>query len=88
MDLLNIVIAIGVFAGIWYVISTIMIYENLRKRNMKVNFLLLRFLAPKYAHQYKKVTSKETGKVGSLFYHWIISVNIALVAFVMLIVVK
>jgi hypothetical protein len=34
---------------------------------------------PVYANRYKKITLEETGKTGSLFYHWIISINTALV---------
>jgi len=88
MELINITSAIGVIAVVWYVTSTIIIYENLRNRNLNVSFLFLRFLAPKYAHQYKKITLKETGKVGKWFYHWVISINIALVMFILLIVAK
>ena len=35
-------------------------------------------MLPAYASRYKKITLKETGKVGSLFYHWLIAINIAL----------
>jgi hypothetical protein len=31
----------------------------------------------KYAHQYKQITLQETGKVGSLFYGWLVSINAA-----------
>jgi hypothetical protein len=78
MNFSNLLIMIGIIAVIWYVTTTIIIYENLRKRNIKVRFLFLRFLAPHYANQYKKITLNETGKIGPLFYHWIISINTAL----------
>jgi hypothetical protein len=78
MNFSNLLIVIGIIAVIWYVTTTIIIYENLRKRNIKVCFLLLRFLAPHYANQYKEITFNETGKIGPLFYHWIISINTAL----------
>ena len=83
MNLDIIFIMIGVLAVIWYVVITILIYEYLRKRNIKVSFLFLRFFAPKYAQQYKEITLQETGKVGLLFYHWIISINLALVVFIL-----
>ena len=44
------------------------------------SFLWLRFFAPKYASQYKRLTTKETGRTGPLFYHWLVSINAALVA--------
>lgn len=69
----------------WHVAATIMIYEALRKRNLKVSFAFLRLLAPKYASQYREITRRETGRTGPLIYHWIISINVALVATILLI---
>jgi hypothetical protein len=65
---------------IWYVITTLLIYENLRRRGQRVSFLWLRVLAPWYASRYKEITKRETGRVGILFYHWILSINLALVS--------
>ncbi len=79
---MNITIIFVVIAGIaliWYVVSSIMIYSELKKRNVSVNFIFIRFMIIPYANKYKEITKKETGKVGSLFYHWITSINIALV---------
>ena len=39
--------SIIVVAAAWHVTATIMIYEALRKRSIKVSFILLRLLAPK-----------------------------------------
>jgi len=77
--------AIAAAAVIWHVTTTILIYEALRKRNIKVSFLLLRLLAPKYASQYREITRKETGKTGPLFFHWIFSINTALITAILLI---
>jgi hypothetical protein len=88
VHLISILIIIGVVAVIWYVTTTIIIFETLRKRNIKVNFLFLKFFAPIYAQQYKEITLKETGKVGFFFYHWIISINVALIVVILLIINK
>jgi hypothetical protein len=53
-----------------------------------VSFLFLRILIPKYASQYKEITLKETGKVGPLFYHWIISINIALISVILILLIR
>jgi hypothetical protein len=53
-----------------------------------VSFLWLRVLVPKYAHQYKMITRRESGKIGPLFYHWIVSINVALVLAVAAILVE
>lgn len=66
-------------AVVWYIVSGILIFDELRKRGEKVYFIFLNFMLPFYANKYKKITFKETGKVGKLFYHWLIAINTALV---------
>jgi len=56
MDVTIIFIAIAAIAVIFYLISSIMIYDDLKKRNIKVSFIFLRFLIPFYANEYKKIT--------------------------------
>lgn len=51
----------------------------LQKRGVKVNWIFLRLFIIKYIGQYRKITLKETGKVGSLFYSFVISMNLALI---------
>jgi hypothetical protein len=80
MNLTIILTSIIAVAVIWHVAATILIYDALRRRNLKVSFLFLRFLAPKYASQYREITRREAGKTGPLFFHWILSINTALVA--------
>lgn len=79
---------IGGIALIWYVVSSIMIYNELNKRNVRVNFIFIRFMIIPYANKCREITKKETGKVGSLFYHWVIAINIALVFAVAAIILK
>jgi hypothetical protein len=76
-----IICAVVAFAAVaWHVVSTIMIVNWLHKKGQKINFGLIKALAPAYAHRYKKMTLEETGNVGTLYYHWLISINVALVA--------
>ena len=63
---------------IWHIVTTMLIYENLRKRGEKVSFFWLRVMAPSYVSKYKELTKRETGRVGTLFYHWIVSINLTL----------
>ena len=79
---------LALIAIVWFVVSTILIYEFLRKRNVKVSFILLRLLIFSYVSQYKEITIKETGRVGPLFYHWVVSINIALVAVIMVLITR
>jgi hypothetical protein len=71
---------IAAAAIVIYLVSSIMIYDQLKKKNLKVSFIFLRFLIPFYAHKYKKLTEAETGNTGRLFYCWIISINTALIS--------
>ena len=70
--------AIAGIAVVWFIVSSIIIVNELLKRGQKINFIFIKAMIPVYAHRYKKITLEETGKVGSLFYHWVISINTAL----------
>ena len=78
MNLIELFIYLALLSvGINIVFSMLIVHE-LRKRNVEINFLLLRLLILKYVHQYKTITLEETGSVGALFYYWIGSINLAL----------
>jgi hypothetical protein len=66
--------------GIWASVTSVRIYDYLRKKNVPVSFLWLRVLIPKYLGQYREITLKETGRAGPLFHHFVISINLALLA--------
>lgn len=88
MEFINLLIVIGAGAVIWHIVSSILIFGELRKKEIPVNFFLIRLFMIKYATQSKEITTKETGKVGVLFYHLIISINIALVSAVGIALIK
>lgn len=75
----QILIGVAALAVVYHVVATMLIYDNLRRRGIPVSFLWLRLFAPKYAGQYKRLTTHETGRTGPLFYHWVVSINAALV---------
>ena len=79
MDITKIFIAITAISIVAYIIISIMIYNELKKRDVNVHLVFLKFMIPFYANQYKSLTMVETGKPGVLFYYWIISINTALV---------
>ena len=63
----------------WGVVSAVNIASYVSKRGEKINILLFRVMIYKYIHQYREFTRKETGSVGPWFYHYIVSMNAALV---------
>ena len=73
-------LGLAIACALWNVVAGILICIELGKRGVKVNYVLIKALMPWYAHRYGSITLHETGKVGPLFYHWIVSINAALVA--------
>jgi hypothetical protein len=74
---------------IWAVVASVLIARDLHKRGVPVSFIWLRLMILKYLHQYSKITREETGRVGPLFYHYVVPLNVALVlAIATLIVVR
>jgi hypothetical protein len=64
-----------------------MIVADLQKRGVPVSFLWLRLLILKYLHEYAKVTREQTGRVGPLFYHYVVPLNVALVLVVVVAII-
>lgn len=69
--------ALALAAVVVNIVFSMLIVGELQKRQVKINFFLLRLLLPKYAHQYKQISLQETGKVSALFYGWVASINAA-----------
>jgi hypothetical protein len=88
MNFIIVIGVIGLLAVAWHVVASMMIYDALKKRGVNVNVIFLRMLIIRYASQYKEITLKETGHIGPLFYHWIISINIALTCVIVLILLR
>ena len=73
---------------VWAVVAAILIAADLHKRGIAVNVIWLRVLILKYLHEYARVTREETGRVGPLFYHYVVPLNVALVLVVVLVIVS
>lgn len=77
----DILLGIAIGGVLWGVVSAVMIGAALQKRGIKVNWIWYRVLiVSKYLGQYRDVTRQETGKIGPLFYSYVISMNLALLA--------
>ena len=79
MKLASLMVMLAAVCVIWYVVTSLLIYSELRRRRMKVSFLWLRGTIPNYASRYRSITPAETGRSGPLVYHWIVAINDALV---------
>ena len=69
---------------LWAVVAALLIASDLRKRGQPVSFIWLRVMIVKYLHQYAKITQEQEGRVGPLFYHYVIPLNLALVLVIIL----
>jgi hypothetical protein len=56
MVFFNFLTIVAVLAVVWHVITTLRIYDFLQKRNIPVNFILLRLFTFRYVSQYKQIT--------------------------------
>ena len=86
MSTANLLITLLLTAAAWSVVASLLIYQALRARGRDTSFLLLRLYIPWYAFEYRKLTKAESGKCGPLFFHWIVSINVALAAAVALMI--
>jgi hypothetical protein len=65
--------------AIWAVTAAVLIARDLDKRGVRVRFVWLRLMIIPYLHQYARITQAETGRVGALFYRYVVPLNVALV---------
>jgi len=75
----NFILILAIICVLCGVVFSIMITVFLSKRGTKINYLLIRIYIYKYINQYRKITIEENGKVGPLFYPFIISFILALI---------
>ena len=63
-------------SGVAYMIA---IVGYLQERGYRINWFLIKLFIPKYVSQYRELTIRETGRVGPLFWGFVICMNIALI---------
>ena len=68
----------------WAITASLLMVRELERRGLPVNVVWLRLSLFKHLHQYRRITRQETGRTGPLFYHYVIPLNVALLATVAL----
>ena len=76
---MSLLLGLMLVCAIWAIVASLLIARDLERRGIPVSFVWLRLMVIKYLHQYSKVTHEETGRVGPLFYHYVIPLNVALI---------
>ena len=72
-------LVLALICVLWAVAASILIARDIDRRGLPVSILWLRLMILKYLHQYATITKEETGRVGPLFYHYVVPLNVALV---------
>jgi hypothetical protein len=84
----DIFFVLAILSALWGVASSLVIASFLSQRGIKINWLFFRILVLKYIHQYHQITKQETGKTGSWFYSYIVSMSLAPVLVIIGVVLK
>jgi ABC-type spermidine/putrescine transport system permease subunit II len=72
-------LVLAILSALWGVVDGILIAAALDRRGIRVNIFLFRVFFFRYLRQYREITLSETGKVGSLYYSFVVAMNVALV---------
>jgi len=71
------------FSIVFFVVSSMMMAQWLSKQGVPINYLFIRFMIPVYAFRFRRLSQQKTGRTGWLFYIWILSINLALICFLL-----
>ncbi|MFB3908907.1 MAG: hypothetical protein ACE15D_10940 [Candidatus Eisenbacteria bacterium] len=73
-------LVLAVLCALWGVVNAILIVAALQRRGIHVNLLLLRLDFFRHLTQYRTLTFSETGRVGPLYYSYLIAMSVALLS--------
>jgi len=79
MGALDILMIIALACIIWSITALMIISGKVSKTGTRVHFFLITLLFFRYISVYEDLTKKEKGKTGSLVYHFVIPLWIALI---------
>lgn len=84
---MNIALIISIIGCIiWGLAAFIQIVKYLESHGVKINWIWIRALTPKYVSLYRNMTRQENGTVGPLFYHFVIPFFLAFILAILLII--
>lgn len=79
MTVSNVLLFLAFGCVAWAVVSAILITAVLDRRGFKTPFPFIGLLLFRNLIRYRKITLKESGRVGSLFYSYVVPINLGLV---------
>jgi hypothetical protein len=86
MTTAEVLLAMAVACGLWAGVSAVLIARALDANGVKTPFPFLGVLIFRNLHRYSEMTRQTTGRIGPLFYSYVVPVNAALVLVMMALV--
>ncbi len=77
VGIIDIVMIVVMVCLAWAITSMVLIISKVEKSGTRINFFLIKLFIFKYISQYNELTMKEKGKVGPLFYNFIVPMWLA-----------
>jgi hypothetical protein len=77
VGIIDIVMIVVMVCLAWAITSMVLIISKVEKSGTRINFFLIKLFIFKYISQYNELAKKEKGKVGPLFYHFIVPMWLA-----------
>jgi len=75
----GILLFLAAACAVWAVVSAVLITAALDRRGIRTPFPFIGALLLRNLIRYREITLKETGKVGRLFYSYVVPINAALI---------
>lgn len=69
---------LAIAGAIWATVAAVLIAIYLEKKGTKTPFFLFKFYFFRNQRLYREITLKENGKIGPLYYQFVIPINVAL----------
>jgi len=71
----------AILAACWGVVSSVVMTARIQSRGEKVSFVFFRLMMPKYVSRYREMTVSRQGSPDTLYYSFIVAMNLALLLF-------
>lgn len=70
-------VAAMLICAVWTATSAVLVSRFLEQRGHSISFFRFRAMILTYLEQYRRITREETGRVGPLFYHYVVPLYVA-----------
>jgi len=87
MTLVQLLLGLSVVCGLWAGATAVLIARALEPHGIRTPFPFLGLFIFRNLHRYSEVTRRTTGKIGPLFYAYVLPINAALVMVVSALVI-